>query len=440
MTRERQVQIGETVRYARTSSLEAYLEGYLNFHHLTRSPRDEDKRIILESGINRIAVVDAVDGRRRPAIVVRSSPWKAGSETTPWHDEFDLDHGHIRYFGDHKPTTVGPVGITHGNRALLEAWRLHESSDAGDRALAPPLLVFAARPVYIDGRRVDKGFLDFAGVCIIERLEFVVQRDPATGRSFPNLAVDLNVIRLDEDDEVDWTWIDDRRDPTMTAAVAMTRAPDCWKTWVRRGRIALPGIRRRVLSSRVLGKADQLPAPGSPEVEVLNRVYAYFDSHKHAFELLAAKVAADVLGARGGAYSDGWLTRSGGDGGMDFVGRLDIGPGSGSTPLVVLGQAKCISPNSSVSPDQVARLVARLRRGWVGIFVTTGTFSRQAQIEIVDDQYPVVLVSGRRLAEVVRRIAHESYEGEVAGLLNEVVSAYEGHVTHRRPEEVITSA
>jgi len=439
-TLARLVQIGDTVRYARTSSLEAYLEGYLNFHFLTRSPREADKRIILESGINRVAPVSAIDGSRRPAIVIRSSPWKAGTESTPWHDEFDLDHGHIRYFGDHKPGTMGPVGVTPGNRALMEAWRLHESGVVEERMVAPPLLVFAARPVHLDGRRVDKGYLDFAGVCVMERLEFVVQRDPGSGRSFPNLAIDLNIIRLDKNDEVDWQWIDDRRDPGLTAEESQRHAPESWKTWVRRGRVALPGIRRRVISSRVLTKSEQLPVPGTPEDSVLREIYEYFDSRKHAFELLASQVAADVMGARGGAYSDGWLTRSGGDGGMDFVGRLDVGPGSGSTPLVVLGQAKCISPASSISPDQVARLVARLRRGWVGVFVTTGTFSKQAQVEIVDDQYPVVLVNGRRLAEVVRRIAHESYNGNLTDLLDEVAATYASRITHRRPEEIITSA
>ena len=149
------------------------------------------------------------------------------------------------------------------------------------------------------------------------------------------------------------------------------------------------------MSSRVLSKADQLPEPGSPDDAVLQEVYRFFDGRKHAFELLASRVAAAVMDSRGGTYSEMWLTRSGGDGGMDFVGRLDVGQGVGSSPLVVLGQAKCIIPDTGISPDQVARLVARLRRGWVGVFVTTGVFSRQAQVEIVDDSYPVVLVSGR---------------------------------------------
>ena len=436
----RVVQVGETVRYARTSSLEALYDGYLNWFHLTRSPREADPRMILERGINPVANLSAVDGARRPAVVIRSSPWKAGSEDTPWHDEFDLDHGHIRYFGDHKSTTVGPVGTTPGNRALLDAWRLHSSNSAEERVQAPPLLVFAARPEYREGRRLDKGFLDFAGVCVIERLEFVVQRDPRTGRSFPNLVVDLVVLRLDEHDEVDWRWIDDRRDARLPASQTLKHAPTNWYAWVRRGRVALPGVRRRVMSSRVLSKADQLPEAGSHEEDVLHEVYRFFDGRKHAFELLASRVAAAVMDSRGGAYSEMWLTRSGGDGGMDFVGRLDVGQGTGSSPLVVLGQAKCIGPDSSISPDQVARLVARLRRGWVGVFVTTGVFSRQAQVEIVDDAYPVVLVSGGRLAAVVRKIVHESYGGDPSKFLEEIAEAYPNFVTHRRPEEALTTA
>ena len=52
----------ENVRHARTSSLEALYEGYLNWFHLTRSPRETDVRMILERGINPVAHLRAVDG------------------------------------------------------------------------------------------------------------------------------------------------------------------------------------------------------------------------------------------------------------------------------------------------------------------------------------------------------------------------------------------
>ena len=167
-------------------------------------------------------------------------------------------------------------------------------------------------------------------------------------------------------------------------------------------------------------------------------MYRFYDSRKHAFEMLAARVTTEILRESGATYHEGWLTRSGGDGGVDFVGRLDVGPLGSTTPLVVLGQAKCIRPSSSISPEQVARVVARLRRGWIGVFVTTGAFSRQAQVEVVDDAYPLVLVSGGVLAATVRRIAAADFDGDLGALLNSTLTDYGGAITHRRPEEVLS--
>jgi len=78
------------------------------------------------------------------------------------------------------------------------------------------------------------------------------------------------------------------------------------------------------MSSRVLSREDQMPLPGSTEEKVLKQIYAAFDNNKHAFEWLASRVAEQVLGESGARYQEGLLTKAGGDGGMDFVGRLDV--------------------------------------------------------------------------------------------------------------------
>ena len=93
---------------------------------------------------------------------------------------------------------------------------------------------------------------------------------------------------------------------------------------------------------------------------------------------------------------------------------------------------------TSISPEQVARVVARLRRGWIGVYVTTGSFSRQAQVEIIDDQYPVVLISGGTLAATVRRMAQANHGGDLTALLQSTLDQYGTSITHRRPEEVIS--
>lgn len=435
--------MADIVRYSKGGSqVDIDIDGYLNFHHLTHPGDPRAKRLLLEAGINRVAILAAVDGPRRPAILLRSSPWKAGHETNPWEDVFDLDHGHVRYFGDHKPSTIGPVGVTPGNRALLDAWELHGSPARSEREAAAPLLLFRAVPIVnASGATVHKGHLEFCGAAIMERLEMVIQRDTSSARTFPNLVVDLVVIDLsDRDDELDWRWIDDRRDSALTSAHALRYAPVAWTRWVKDGRVALPRVRRRVLSSRVKSAADQRPSPGSSEEAVLVQIYRHFDGRKHQFEHLAATVASQVFERAGARYHRGWLTRAGGDGGMDFVGRLDAGSTDASTPLVVLGQAKCVLPTSSISPDEVARVVARLRRGWIGVFVTTGVFSKQAQVEVIDDEYPIVLVSGDLLAREVLKLAELAYDGDVSAALVAASGGYDSDVTHRRPEEILSQA
>lgn len=434
----RWVQVGETLRYAQGADASLpEIDGHANYHFLASPANRNYPKLMLESGINRAREVLAPDGVRRPVIAIRSSPWKAGQNSNPWHDEFDLDHGHIRYYGDHKPNTLGLPGATPGNRALLECWPQHSGTRREERVQAPPLFVFRSRPETVDGRTVQKGYVEFCGVALIERLEHVVQRDPSTSRSFPNIALDLAVIQAEAGDQIDFRWIDDRRDASLTSDEALRYAPASWVRWINEGRTAIPLIRRRVLSSKVKSKASQLPEPGSSEAATLRQIYDFFEGRKHAFELLASRVAGEVLQRSGATYRAGWLTRAGGDGGVDFVGRLDVGSVAANTPLVVLGQAKCVALESSISPDQVARVVARLRRGWVGVFVTTGYFSRQAQIEVIDDKYPLVLIDGKTLVREVVRMAAGSFDGDVALLLSRLATGYGDAVTQRRPEEIL---
>ncbi|KRF12820.1 restriction endonuclease [Nocardioides sp. Soil796] len=435
----RHVFVHDELRYAKgANQRDIEVDGFINYHWLT-SPEDYGRpKVMLEAGINAPADVHGPDGARRPLIAVRSSPWKAGHETNPWHDEFDLDHGHVRYFGDHKPSTLGLPGATKGNRLLLEAARLHAGTTRQERLLAPPLLLFRSTTVHRDGRALVKGHVEFCGAAIIERLEHVVQRDPETGNSFPNIALDLAVVDGREIDGIDMRWIDDRRDPSLDAELAIRHAPDQWRRWVKDGRSAISGVRRRVLASAVKTPKEQQPLPGSVDAAVLSTLYNFYDGRKHAFELLASQVAGEVLRESGARYKEGWLSRSSGDGGVDFIGRIDMGSLAASTPVVVLGQAKCIQPSSTVSPEQVARVVARLRRGWIGVYVTTGSFSKQAQIEIIDDQYPVVLVAGGTLAATVRRMAQANYGGDLNALLQATIEQYADAIAYRRPEEVIS--
>lgn len=427
------LRVGQVLRYASAKDpTEPVLDGYPNFHYATDAPGH--KRALLESGINGMAKVSVSGHQRRPAILIRSSPWKAGSEQTPWHDVFDMDNGHVRYFGDHKAGLTKPPGATTGNAALLDAFAEHQAPTAEERAGAAPLLLF--RAVSRNGK--VKGFVEFCGVGVIERAERIVQWAGHEHTTFTNYVYDIALIDLTaENDQVDWDWITARRSSTVSDQEALAKAPPGWREWVKRGHSALPRVRRRVARARVTKVRDQRPEPGSRRDNDLRFIYAQFDGRKHDFEAVASAVAARVLKGSGHNYREGWITRRSGDGGTDFVGRIDLGTGLAGTSLVVLGQAKCIRPDSLVSAEQIARVVARLRRGWIGIYVTTGAFSEPAQLEMVEDQYPIVLVNGLDLARELRSMARDDHANDLAACLSHILYAQGVPITSRRPEEIL---
>ncbi|MFC5290644.1 restriction endonuclease [Actinokineospora guangxiensis] len=414
------------------SADEPVVDGYPNVHHLLAA--QDGVRISLSSGINLTKKVGATDGPRRPVLVLRSSPWKAGQESTPWHDVYDLDNGYVRYYGDHKVDDGLAFGSSRGNAALAETRTAHGGVTPDERLQAVPLLLLRSVTV----GKVVKGHVEFCGLAVMERLEYVVQRDPRSSRSFANFAFDLAVLNLAEDgDQLDLRWLDDRRDTSLSSAETLRFAPKAWREWIELGEPALPRLRRRVATSKVRTAAEQRPTPGSAEDRLLGKIYQHFDRNKHQFELLASQVAGSLLRSRGGVYHEGWVTRGSGDGGADFVGRLDAGGGDAMVRLVVLGQAKCILPTNSVSAEQIARVVARLRRGWIGVYVTTGVFSRAAQLEIIEDQYPILLIDGRHLSDEVRRMSFISHGGDVDALLDDISATYASKISARRPEEIV---
>ncbi|WP_406049613.1 HNH endonuclease [Streptomyces virginiae] len=234
-----QLRLGEVLRSARNRDPSVpFIDGYPNIHHVTASR--VLAQIQLSKGINPIAKVRAVGEWRRPAVLIRSSPWKAGTDETPWHDLFDLDNGRVRYFGDHRVDHTVPVGSTQGNAVMLEVLAEHQAVTPEERALAVPLLVFEA----VSRNKTPKGYVKFCGVAVIEREKQIEQE--AGGRTFPNYRYDLSVLDLSaEDDQVDWAWIEARGSAKVSVDDTLVLAPSSWRRWVEHGHAALPELRRQ---------------------------------------------------------------------------------------------------------------------------------------------------------------------------------------------------
>jgi 5-methylcytosine-specific restriction protein A len=233
------IRVGEVVRYPEPPDQTAErLDGYRNFFNLTAVPGSA--RLIMNRGIDNPAWVTAPEGRRRPVILIRSNPLRAGTLKTPWQDAFDRERGRLRYFGDHRADSAGPPESARGNAALLAAVEAHRASDRTRRAPAVPLVIF--RSVERNGQA--KGYLEFCGLGIIDQATLTEQRDPGTGESFPNYVYDIDLLDLTaESNELDWGWINIRRDSRVTLEETNELAPAAWRSWLDTGEAGPVGSR-----------------------------------------------------------------------------------------------------------------------------------------------------------------------------------------------------
>lgn len=417
------IRIGQVLRYPVAAkpgvAIPTSIDGFPNFYAVTW--HQDAAALKLDAGINQPVVVKAVDGPRVAVVALSSSPHKTGQVITPWQDVFDVDNGHVRYFGDNRTPGKDPSSSL-GNSRLLSQWRLHTGPTQEDRARAAPIVLF--RRVTRLGR--PKGFVQFEGVALLRRAELVTQ----TGADgyFTNYVFDFAVIDLAAENEVfAWNWINRRRDPTVSAEASLKKAPKAWRTWVSEGDLAVPRIRRYVARRRIVSTIDQKPPVSSAHNEILGAVYANYKGQEAKFEAVAAWISGRILG-RSGTYRPHGVTRATGDRGFDFIARLDLGDGFGAIKLVVLGQAKCEALGSPTNGKDVARTVARLRRGWIGVYVTTSYFSASVQTEVIQDRYPILLVNGRRLAEELYTEIHQRGGLPLPDLFAEIEHEY-GSVT-----------
>lgn len=391
-------------------------------------------KILFQRGVHTIGRVALKNGTTRtPAIILSSSPHMYGSKTTPWEDIYDPDFGRVRYYGDNKSCETRPENKA-GNKALLEAFHHHSSPIRQNKIdSAVPVLFFERVP--FNGS--TKGYLKFQGYGVIESVELVTQYDVKTKEGyFSNYVFDMCVFSLKNDNEdFPWDWINARRDPNLTDEDTLKYAPSSWRQWINNG--DLSKVRRHVYSSEIVKTADQEVKAGTKEEKTLAQIYNFFSARdKHIFELFAMRIAQEVFESSGANFQAGWVTQKSGDGGIDFVARSDIGSGLARIKTVLIGQAKCEALNTATNGVSIARTVSRLKRGWLGIYVTTSYFSVPVQKEVLDDQYPIMLINGLQIVKATEAILYR--EGiTLAEFLDDIQKNYQSSCKNRRPEEIL---
>lgn len=431
------LEIGKVYRFPYEAEINgnipATVDGLPNFFYETRNDLGLSS-VKFQKGIHQIKVVKLPDGSSRiPAIIISSSPHKARTDSTPWEDDFDPDYGHVKYYGDAKNNET-KASDWPGNSLLLDMFSAYTSPDELERMVKGVPLIFFKRVDY-DGRK--KGNLLFQGYGVIQSVELVTQFDPKLStKYFTNYVFDMCVFSLKSSNEgFSWDWINAQRNPAVTDEDAFDLAPTEWKTWVKHGATGLYKVRRNIASSKLVMASEQMPEKGSVEDKILKQIYKYYEDSKHVFELLAMRVTQELFEESGAKFYPGWITSKSGDKGIDFVARMEVGSQISALKIVILGQAKCEKLDKPTNGVHIARTVARLKRGWFGVYVTTSYFSNNVQLEVLDDQYPIMLVCGKKIAETVRKIVYKKGI-DVDTFLKELDDEY--HTENRRIEEVLS--
>lgn len=428
------MKIGESLKISSPVNwVDPVIDGYKNYYYETKV--SGCKLFNFRAGINKATNISVTGGLSRcPLIYLDSNPNSTGTTINPWRDELYPDRGIIKYHGDNKvivdknDNRIVEKPDSRNSRYLLEQARISFSGTKEERMnKAVPILVF---------EKTESGIRRFQGYGVIERVELITQYDRDNNLYFPNYVFEICVFSLSStNEEFNWEWIAKRCDPDLDSKAVYEAAPEEWKKWIREGNTCLHSVRRNVASFDVISKKAQQLDLGTSEYKDLYKIYKHYQGKKHEFEYLALEVTRKVIEESGAKVTPGWVTQCSNDHGVDFVLRVDIGSEKlSSVNVVVIGQAKCEEPSGSTNGKDIARTVARLKRGWIGSFVTLQSFSNAVQQEVIEDSYPLIMINGRKVVEVVRQEIYRT-RMSIPDYLDSLKNKYKRE--NRKPEDIL---
>ena len=195
-------------------------------------------------------------------------------------------------------------------------------------------------------------------------------------------------------------WIDN----LLKDRASIIDAPKEWINWVQNKKYNI----LQVPSKSVIRTKEKQQPLNVSDKKILEVIYEYFKNNAEQFEHFSGKVI-ELMDKNVGEID---ITRFTRDGGRDGIGYYDIGNNkSHSLKIDFAMEAKCYKPSNGVGVKETSRLISRLRHRQFGILITTSYVSSQAYQEIVDDNHPILIISGIDLISIVKeKLAKTSKE------------------------------
>jgi hypothetical protein len=303
-----------------------------------------------------------------------------------WPDELNPFTGTYTYYGDNR-TPGKDLHDTKagGNKTLAKIFELAHLG-IEERSRCPIVLIFEATGTGRD--------MVFRGLAVPgsnqqgPREDLVATWKTYQGERFQNYRATFSILDCGV---ISGIWLRkafservvDFQDPG---------APDALKTWVEAGKI-MPLLAEPV---KTRSSELQLPLPGL-QTAIVNKIRDFCKEDPFLFEPLAA----DLWRMSCPAPLEMEMTKRYRDGGRDAIGHMLLGPVSDAIKVSFALEAKLYALGNKVGVRETSRLISRLRHREFGVLVTTSALDKQAYEEVRSDQHPIIVISGRDIAETL---------------------------------------
>lgn len=321
--------------------------------------------------------------RANPSLIVLTT-----SLSDPdWPDTIDHESGTFTYYGDNKK----PGHDLHqtprfGNLLLKQMFENAHNGPIG-RQKVPPVLAFGSvgPRTYRDVRFLGLVVPGIKGVPITEDLVAVWKS--TDGQRFQNYRAVFTILDVPK---IDRAWLNSIRIGSHNRELEPAEL----------GRWKKSGVAKALRAERTVdirSKAEQLPKNRGQNT-LIQAIISTFKDEPTRFEHCACRITEMMLG------QGAWLkvTQPFRDGGRDAVGIHRIGRQENGIDVEFALEAKCYSETTPVSVKDLSRLISRLRHRQFGVLVTTSYVGSQAYREIKEDQHPVIVVTGRDIANILQ--------------------------------------
>lgn len=144
------------------------------------------------------------------------------------------------------------------------------------------------------------------------------------------------------------------------------------------------------------GHTDHRVVTGTVEYRMLDVLIRHFPN-AYDFEACDCKIA-QIMDSNIVMIEPTRHTR---DGGRDAVDKYRVVPADAGIEIEFALEVKRYQMTSSVGVKETSRLISRIKNRQFGIFVTTSFVGYQAYKEIVEDQHPVIILSGIDIVKIL---------------------------------------